>query len=89
MITNQHVITLGCTHGDEMPAEIKGQLFPTVIAVSPCLLRTDQHSDPESQRYPGIKGIHYSLSESSSGVCPHVNGTQDLECVVCQLLQSN
>lgn len=35
MITNQHIIRLGCAHGDEMPAEIKGQLFPVVIAVSP------------------------------------------------------
>lgn len=35
LITNQHIIRLGCTHGDEMPAEIKGQLFPILNAVGP------------------------------------------------------
>lgn len=27
-ITNQHIIRLGCTHNYEIPAEMKGQLFP-------------------------------------------------------------
>lgn len=86
LITNQHIIRLGCTHSDEMPVEIKGQLFPTLMLSVPCLRRTDPHSNLESQRYPRIKGIHYSLSESSSSMCPYVNGTWDLECIVCQLL---
>ena len=34
LITNQHIIRWGCTHSDEMPAEIKGQLFPILNAVS-------------------------------------------------------
>lgn len=31
LITNHHRIALGCAHGDEMPADIKGQLFPIVM----------------------------------------------------------
>ena len=71
MITDQHIITLGCTHGDEMPARIKGQLFPTVSAVRPASKedRPTLYAGPAG--YPRTKGFT-TVSLSRQVVCVRV-----------------
>lgn len=83
---NLHIIRVRCTHGDEMLAKIKGQLFTIVHAASAVLRRTDNPVSQNLQDMLEKKGIQYGLFESSSSLCPYVNRTRDLESVVCQLL---
>lgn len=68
---NLHIIRVRCTHGDEIPAKIKGQLFTIVHAASVVLRRTDNPVSQNLQDMLEKRGFSM-VSLSHQVVCVHM-----------------